>query len=306
MLCVLRQENAGAAAARHAGVLAARGDLILFVDDDMQIGHDFIEQHLAAHEAGRAVVLGRIKGDPALSEMPLFERWHSRMLDRKAEAIRDGTLALGGNLLFTGNVSLRREDYLAVGGFEPSLQQSEDIELGMRLQKAGVPFRFCEQAWTTHGSDRTSLATWRTRARRYGVCDHGIAARHPDLRGASPWRFFFDLHPLARPFLAAAVVAPGAAALLAGAAYAAARLADRLGLERLAIAGTTLAYMIEYFRGVREAAGSRAQCVSEVFDFRAKFSRSRAPALDAPAASDRNQTAAAPPSPSAGYPSTSG
>src|SRR5438132_1503222 len=118
-LRVFRRENGGPAAARHAGTLAARASLLVMLDDDMQVAPDFLEQHLAAHSrAGRAVVLGRIRADATLRGVPLFERWHAHLLDRKADAVREGELQLRGTLLFTGNVSLRREDYLAVGGFD--------------------------------------------------------------------------------------------------------------------------------------------------------------------------------------------
>ena len=162
-----------------------------------------------------------------------------------------------------------------MGGFDPSLRQSEDVELGLRLEKAGVAFQFRESAWTMHGSDCRSVASWRARSRRYGTCDERIARKHPESRHASPWRFLFDLHPLARPFLAAVVIAPVFGALAAPAAYRAARLADRLGFEGAAMAGTTLAYMIDYFRGVRSAAGSLAQSLREVLEFVARFERDR-------------------------------
>jgi serine acetyltransferase/GT2 family glycosyltransferase len=273
-LHLVRQRNAGAAAARHAGALAAQGELVLFVDDDMQIARDFLEQHLVAHrDAGRAVVLGRIRADSSLPAMPVFERWHSAMLDRNAEAIRTGKLALKGNLLFTGNASLRREDYLSVGGLDTSLRLSEDIELGLRLEKSGVAFRFCEAAWTLHGSDHTSLEKWRSRARGYGMCDHRIAEKHSDLRHASPWRFALDLNPLVRPFLAAAVLAPEPARRGAGWALRVVELADRAGLQRVALAGTTLVYAVEYFRGVRQAAGSAEKALDELVRFVGRFEK---------------------------------
>jgi serine acetyltransferase/GT2 family glycosyltransferase len=274
-LRLLRQENAGAAAARHAGVLVARGELLLFVDDDMQIGRDFVQQHLLAHGcAGRAVVLGRIKADGGLAKMPLFERWNSSLLDRKAEAIISGKLEPGGNLLFTGNVSLRREDYLRVGGFDVSLQHSEDVDLGLRLEKAGVQFRFCPEAATLHGSDSTSLQRWRSRAKRYGSCDQRIARKHPELRHASPWRFVYDLHPIVRPFVAAAVLAPESTGAAAGLGVHLVELADKAGFSRAALAGTTLAYAIDYFRGVRAAAGSASGAVSELVEFAGRFENS--------------------------------
>ena len=278
-LHVVRQRNAGAAAARHTGVLAAQGELILFIDDDMQVGTDFIEQHLRAHQRhGRAVVLGRIRADPALPGMPLFERWHSALLDRKAADVRAGRLPVRGNLLFTGNASLRRADYLAVGGFDAALENSEDVELGLRLEKAGVAFHFSEEAFTLHGSDHTSLDKWRRRARRYGSFDHRIALKHPELRHANPWRFALDLKPLLRPFVAASVLSPRTASAAAGLVAQAAALADGAGLERPALAATTLAYAVEYFCGVRDAAGSAGDALGELARFVGRFEKGAAAA----------------------------
>jgi serine acetyltransferase/GT2 family glycosyltransferase len=251
------QANQGAAAARHRGVQQARGELLVIVDDDMQVGPDFLEQHARAHPAGsRRVAIGRIAADPEVSGKPLFERWHQRVLDDLADDASRGQLPLRGNNLYTGNVSLRRADYLAVGGFDAALGHSEDVELGLRLERAGVEFVMAEQAQTLHGSDHTDVAKWRKRARLYGVYDHRIAQKHPDLSHANPWRFLSELHPAARPFLLGAVLAPGVSTLLSRAAYRAATWADRLGAERAALAGTTLSYGLEYFRGLREEIGS--------------------------------------------------
>lgn len=269
-LRIVRQRNAGAAAARHAGAVAAAGEILVLIDDDMQVAPDFLEQHLAVHRlAGRVVVLGRIGADAGLRELPLFERWHAHLLDRKADRIRSGELQARGNLLFTGNVSLRREDYLAAGGFDVTLGQSEDIELGMRLQKLGVAFQFSEAATSLHGSDHDSLARWRRRARRYGACDLRVGRKHPDLRDASPWRLLFDLHPLTRAFIRAALRAPAIGRMLAAMALALALLLDQLGLEQAAFAGMSVAYSLEYFRGVREEAGPRA--FAELAEFADRF-----------------------------------
>lgn len=265
-LQLLEQSNAGAAAARHLGALAARGDLLLFVDDDMQVGPDFLRQHLLGHLSGsRRVLLGRISPDPSLP-MPLFERWHARQLEQLAERARAG-LPLRGTHLFTGNVSMRREDYLSVGGFDPSLGQSEDVELGLRLEKTGVELRFSDQAYVLHASDHTRLDRWLSRARRYGGYDFRIWKKHRDAPHASPWRFLFELHPLARPFLALAVLAPRSAAPLSRSAMLLARALDALGVDAPALAGTTLAYGSQYMGGARVAAGSLVAALTDLGDY---------------------------------------
>jgi serine acetyltransferase/GT2 family glycosyltransferase len=264
-LRVERQANAGAAAARHRGALLARAPVLVIVDDDMQVEPDFLAQHLALHEGNpKRVVLGRIRGDPDLARMPLFERWYQRMLDTLAEDVRTGRAVLRGGHLYTGNVSLRREDYLAVGGFDSTLGHSEDSELGLRLEKAGVEFVFSEEAFSLHGSDHTSREKWRQRARRYGMYDHRIGRKHADLPHANPWRFLFELNPVSRPLMAATVALPRASAPVARAAYTLSTALDRLGLERAALAGTTFVYGLEYFSGLREEAGPLSSAVEEV------------------------------------------
>jgi len=260
-LRVITQANGGPAVARHAGVQAAAGEIIVIVDDDMQVARDFLEAHLRAHPAGsRNVVLGRIALDTSV-RMPLFERYQAAMLDRLFAGVRGGTVELRGGDLYTGNVSLRRADYVAVGGFDPALRLSEDAELGLRLERAGATFVLSDAASALHSSDHARLGTWLRRAFAYGVSDSGIADKHAEHAPASPWRFLFAVNPVSRPILLASAVAPGAARSLAWLAMRAALGAARLGAERAAIAGTTLVYGVQYFRGVREHAGSRRQLV---------------------------------------------
>jgi glycosyltransferase involved in cell wall biosynthesis len=257
-LVIEAQANAGAAAARHRGVLKARGELVVVIDDDMQVVPEFLAEHLAAHPAGsRRCVLGAIRASPDLAQMPLCERWHQGKLDELAERCLAGARPRG-NDVYTGNVSFRRADYLAVGGFDVTLGNSEDAELGLRLEAAGVELGFSARAATTNASDHTSLTRWRKRIERYGVFDSRIAAKHPTIRHASPWRFWPELRPVSRPLLLGSAMVPPVSRALSTLVYGTAVLVSRLGLERVALAGTTLAYGIDYYRGVRLEAGSAA------------------------------------------------
>ncbi|MBU8897253.1 glycosyltransferase family 2 protein [Corallococcus sp. H22C18031201] len=250
------QANAGAAAARHRGVLAARGDVVLVTDDDMQVAPDFLERHLEQHPPGsRYVVLGRIRPDPGVGDMPLFERWYAYLNHRMAEELSVPGARARGNHLYTGNVSFRRADYVGVGGFDKSLGQSEDVELGVRLEKAGCTFRFASDAYVLHGSDHVSFEKWMRRANRYGMFDTHVSQKHPDVAQVNPWRLLFETNPLARPLLASAVVAPEATRKLTHAVMSAAKAADKLGLSKAAFAGTSVAYGMEYLRGARAQAG---------------------------------------------------
>jgi GT2 family glycosyltransferase len=261
-LRVLWQPNGGAAAARHRGALATEAPLLVFIDDDMEVEPDFLQAHLRAHQDGRPkVVLGRMRG-PAGGVPGLFERWHQTHLDRKAATLRQGGL-IPGKMLFSGNVSMRRCDYLAVGGFDPSLRRGHDAELGLRLQKHGVPFVFCEQAFSRHGPEDHPLQWWRERAALYGRVDQRIWSKHPDIPQASPWQLARQMSPLARPFIALAVHAPQAAGWLAERVLRAAMVLDGAGQQALALKVVTLGYTLDYFRGLRLELGSTRRALQE-------------------------------------------
>lgn len=257
-LTVITQQNAGAAAARHAGIMKATGELIVITDDDMLVPPDFLAEHQKVHDAGHTVVLGHIAAADDLGRKPLFERFHADQLARFVARYRDNPTAVRGVMVCTGNVSFRRADYLQVGGFDRSLDRSEDRELGVRLQKAGAKLYFAEKAVTTHRSEHTDLSVWMRRNYNYGVYDSRIHHKHPDRLDADPWHFLFLVNPVSRAVLMTSVTAPPLGKFLARAAYKTAETVGALHpkLERVALAGATLSYGLEYFRGVREEAGS--------------------------------------------------
>ena len=77
-----------------------------------------------------------------------------------------------------------------------------------------------------------------------------------DVWGFSKWAFFFMVSPLTRPFLLGVTCAPEAARYLTRGAVAASLWFDRRGIEAVALRGMTFIYGMEYFRGMRENAGS--------------------------------------------------
>jgi GT2 family glycosyltransferase/serine acetyltransferase len=258
-LRIERQENAGAAAARQRGAESARGEIIVFLDDDMAVAPDFLEKHLAKHDAPDTVVLGRLRPDAKLADMPLFERFYARVMAHQNDELASGTRPVRGHNIYTGNVSMPRDLFLRAGGFDPVFRALEDEELGVRLEKAGARFAFANDAESVHGSDWTSAKKWMDRAYRDGVYQTKLAKKHPDMPESSPWRFLPNLNPISRPFMSLSLAAPAAARLVASGAISAATAFDKIGLEPVAIAGMTFVYGIQYYRGVREESGESAR-----------------------------------------------
>ena len=64
-LRVVEQPNRGPGAARNTGIKAARGELVLLMDDDMLCDPDLARRHVAAHQrAGTNLVFGPVRWRP--------------------------------------------------------------------------------------------------------------------------------------------------------------------------------------------------------------------------------------------------
>ena len=67
----VRQDNAGPAAARNRGIEVARGELVVFIDDDVVASPELIERHVAAHAgANDRVVIGPMLNAPSFAYSP--------------------------------------------------------------------------------------------------------------------------------------------------------------------------------------------------------------------------------------------
>ncbi len=264
-LVVLRQQNAGPAAARHRAIQAAEGRVLVIVDDDMQVQPTFLDEHLKMHPKGtRRAALGRLEADSHIDEMPYFERWYAAGHKRTAERARAGTLRLDGYSFYTGNVSLLRQDYLDVGGFDFSLRLGEDTELGLRLEVAGVELTYSVDAVAYHASDHASEQKWLEKIRAYGVNYYKIGKKHHDVTHANALRYLFEMNPLARPLVASTLLAPEATKPLSDVALSLTRKLWALGIGRVAHPLTSVVYTMEFMRGVRSQTGSLQQTAQAI------------------------------------------
>lgn len=263
---IITQKNQGQAAARHRGVEAASGDVIVIVDDDMELESTFLEAHLEAHEAGAEVVLGHIMDEPGLEKRPLFERFHALHLSRLIAKMEAGAPARGAYLC-TGNVSFRRNAFLEIGGFNHKMSRSEDRDLGLRFELAGKKIVFGSKARSIHHSDHQRLDVWMKRAFDYGIYDRRCALEKKSMPEADPWHFFFEINPISRPLAAAAIASPKLGQAFARLAMSIAEEVDKKGFSTLGLQGATLVYGLQYFSGMSSDAGSLRNALLELRDY---------------------------------------
>jgi GT2 family glycosyltransferase len=172
-LRILQNSQQNSAASRNAGAAIARAPVLVFLDDDIMAAPDLIERHLAVHRDGQpAVAIGRL-ASASVRGVPGWGRWLEGQLEKQYRAMQEGRRRIGGLSLYGGNCSVSRDAFLEIGGFNEAMSLSEDIELGMRLEKAGVAFRLALDASGEHWGHHR-YAAWRDRAYRYGRWDAAL------------------------------------------------------------------------------------------------------------------------------------
>ena len=174
----LSQANAGLAAARNAGIAAASGERIIFIDDDVLPMPNFVAEHLRVAKGKCDVV---VRG--AVIEVESFDR-----LPAPFWTLRN----YSANWFWTSNVSVprRRLDDVCIAErmwFDETFSEYgwEDIELGLRLREAGTRAVFNKRAVAFHYKPkaiRADAAVTEKRQRAQARTARILAEKHPGWR----------------------------------------------------------------------------------------------------------------------------
>lgn len=145
------QNNKGPSTARNMGILNAKGDILVFIGDDIIIGKDFLQTHFDAHIKSDSIALiGQTLWNEEEKVTPFMKilengiQFDFKNLDNSNVSFKNCyTSNISVNRNFIINNSLLFSEEFPYAAFE-------DIEWGFRLMKNGVIFLYEKNAIGYH------------------------------------------------------------------------------------------------------------------------------------------------------------
>ena len=148
-LTLIRQENAGATTARNTGAAAAKGNFLVFTDDDCEFAPDWLKSLAARfHASPRAMVGGAV-----LNKLPdnIASTASHLLLKFVLEYYNEGIGKTG--FLSGNNQAVPASGFRAIGGFDevfPPGVGADDRELCDRWVDFGRPLVYAPEARIYH------------------------------------------------------------------------------------------------------------------------------------------------------------
>jgi glycosyltransferase involved in cell wall biosynthesis len=165
---IFHDKNKGVSSARNSGIKISRGQIIVFVDNDIIVDFNFVETHKKYHEEiykTRVAVVSNLSYAPEYISNSNFGRYmnscyigNRSSMDRKKLDYAD----LPSSYFGGGISSVKRDDIAVVGLFDENIHGygAEDEKMGFLLSQAGLRIVFAEEARALH-YDFVSLSRYK-------------------------------------------------------------------------------------------------------------------------------------------------
>jgi glycosyltransferase involved in cell wall biosynthesis len=145
---LLRRAGGERSAARNSGAEVARGEILLFVDDDITAQRGLLTAHLTGHRTWPgALAVGAVHLPPAIAETP-FGLFRVR-LEGADSPVASGPVE-SPTFCTAANMSISRARFTQLGGFDSGLISAEDQDLALRHVGCGGRIVFVADAPVIH------------------------------------------------------------------------------------------------------------------------------------------------------------
>lgn len=200
---VLRLEGVERSIARNSGAEMSSGELLVFVDDDMEVSETFLAEHLTAYCAFKdALLVGRVSLSDDFLKTP-FGSFRQK-LEQDVVPLKGGLTDVQ-NLCTAQNMAISKDSFQELSGFDSNIVSCEDQDFALRHRARDGRTVFVSQALAIHQDNATNIRTYCRR------CEWGMenmipyCKRHSDFqdnieREKTNGYLQFGNEPLSRSF----------------------------------------------------------------------------------------------------------
>jgi len=145
------------ARARNVGAQRTRGEVLLFIDDDITLGHEHVLQQIVdlLENDAQVAIAGVSLQLPV--EATWFQRAIARQVPRYVEPIVSENLVsnpplegYGFTAITGGFCAVRRTVYEEIGGFDEELLNADDTDFFYRVRHRGYNLVLAANCWAYH------------------------------------------------------------------------------------------------------------------------------------------------------------
>lgn len=179
-LQIVSQANKGRSGSRNTGAKLASTDLLLFLDDDMRLEKKGIEKHLEFHTKNRAWLMGSALEDETLMQTDIqrYRAFLSRKWNKPFEN-NPNPLQKHNFFLMAAHLSLPKEQFWQLGGFDEKLTDAEDYDLGKRAIEKGIQIYFNPEIIGWH-DDLITCRSYIRRQQQYHKAHQKLKTLYPE------------------------------------------------------------------------------------------------------------------------------
>lgn len=174
-LIILNNENTGRAKCRNRGALAASGDILIFLDDDMRPIEKLVELHLQKYKENTIVVGAQIEENvKCKSDIQLYKAF----LSRKWSDF--GSNKLETPYITAANFSISKSLFMELGMFDERLTDAEDFDLAVRAFEKKIDIFYYPELLAWH-DDFITCKSYIKRLKEYDKAQEKLIILKPEL-----------------------------------------------------------------------------------------------------------------------------
>ena len=194
-LKIIEQSNCGRACARNRGSAEADGNIIIFIDDDIELRSDNIETHYKFIKDNKdRILFGMANLNPEKIQDDSFLMYRHRVehsVDLSSSSMQFQPVRAENYMITTQNISISKNAFNTLGMFDERLTDSEDFEFGIRALKAGMKIFYATHLQSFH-NDFPDIKKFIKRQHQYYLSKLNVLKLYPDYRQFVPEQFLWS------------------------------------------------------------------------------------------------------------------